>query len=86
MTSHRRGAASGGEGAAVWLVARLGASAGIVREHVCRLSMLRQRKTRATEALAYNGLVQSWPEVARFAREGGGPQTGQATLFEGDPP
>jgi hypothetical protein len=52
MTSHRRGAASGGEGAAVWLVARLGASAGIVREHVCRLSMLCQRKTRATEALA----------------------------------
>jgi putative DNA methylase len=24
---------------------------------------------RAAEALAYNGLVQSWPEIARLARE-----------------
>ena len=25
---------------------------------------------RAADALAYNGLVQSWPEIARLAREG----------------
>lgn len=25
---------------------------------------------RAVEALSYNGLVQSWPEITRLAREG----------------
>lgn len=28
-----------------------------------------ERKKRAAEGLAYNGLVQSWPEINRFARE-----------------
>jgi len=28
-----------------------------------------ERKKRATEAMAYNGLVQSWPEITRLARE-----------------
>jgi len=27
-----------------------------------------------TEALAYNALVQSWPEITRLAREGGAPK------------
>lgn len=27
-------------------------------------------RPRAAEALAYNGLVQSWPEIVRLAREG----------------
>lgn len=41
------------------------------------------RKKRAAEALACNGLVQSWPEIARLAREGGQPKPEQAALFEG---
>jgi putative DNA methylase len=74
--------ASGGEGAAAGLVAKLGAKAEIARELAYRLYTLCERKKRATEALAYNGLVQSWPEIARLAREGGKPKTEQAALFE----
>ena len=36
---------------------------------------------RAAEALAYNGLVQSWPEIVRLAREGGKPSAEQGALF-----
>ena len=73
--------ASGGEGAAAELVAKLGAKAEIARELAYRLYTLCERKKRATEALAYNGLVQSWPEIARLAREGAKPRAEQATLF-----
>ena len=62
--------ASGGEGAAAGLVAKLGAKAEIARELAYRLYTLCERKKRAAEALAYNGLVQSWPEIVRLAREG----------------
>ena len=31
-------------------------------------------------ALAYSGLVQSWPEIARLAREGGKPKEKQSTF------
>ncbi len=34
------------------------------------LAHLQRGKKRATEALAYNGLVQSWPEILRLSREG----------------
>jgi putative DNA methylase len=74
--------ASGGEGAAAELVAKLGAKAEIARELAYRLYALCERKKRAVEALAYNGLVQSWPEIVRLAREGGKPKTEQAALFE----
>jgi len=75
--------ASGGEGAAAELVAKLGAKADIARELAYRLYTIcdRPQKKRPTEALAYNGLVQSWPEIARLAREGGKPQDEQAGLF-----
>ena len=33
----------------------------------------------AAEALSYNGLVHSWPDITRLARESGKPQT-RATL------
>jgi hypothetical protein len=33
------------------------------------------------EAMAYNGLVQSWPEIARLAREGGASKPEQAGLL-----
>ena len=42
---------------------KLGAEAEIARELAYRLYVLCERKKRATEALAYNGLVQSWPEI-----------------------
>src|SRR5436190_7478974 len=73
--------ASGGEGAAAELVAKLGAKAEIARELAYRLYTLCERKKRAAEALAYNGLVQSWPEIVRLAREGGKPSTEQGGLF-----
>ena len=40
-----------------------------------------ERKKRAAEALAYNGLVQSWPEIVRLAREGEQPRAEQGGLF-----
>jgi putative DNA methylase len=60
---------SSGEGAAAALVAKLGTRAEIARELAYRLYTLCERKKRAAEALSYNGLVQSWPEVTRLAKE-----------------
>lgn len=59
-----------GEQAASDLVRKLGGHAEIARELAYRLYVLCERNKRASEAHAYNGLVQSWPEVARLAREG----------------
>jgi len=73
---------AGGEGAAAALVAKLGGKAEIARELCYRLYTLCERKKRAPEALAYNGLVLSWPEITRLAREGGKPRTEQTTMFE----
>ena len=44
--------------------------------------LARKISTRAAEALAYNGLVQSWPEIARLAREPARAQPSQGGLFE----
>ena len=60
---------AGGESAAAALVAKLGSQAEIARELCYRLYTLCERKKRANEAMAYNGLVQSWPEIVRLARE-----------------
>jgi putative DNA methylase len=76
-----RALTAGGEGAAAKLVAKLGAKAEIARELAYRLYTLCERKKRAAEALAYNGLVQSWPEIVRLAQEGGKPKPEQAVLF-----
>lgn len=72
---------SGGESAAADLVAKLGARAEIARELAYRLYTICERKKRATEALAYNGLVQSWPEIVRLAQEGGRPAPAEPDLF-----
>lgn len=72
---------AGGEGAAATLVAKLGAKAEIARELAYRLYTLCERKKRAAEALAYNGLVQSWPEIARLARESARSRPEQGGLF-----
>lgn len=61
---------SGGEPAAALLVAKLGSKAEIARELAYRLYTVCERKKRAAEALSYNALVQSWPEINRLAREG----------------
>jgi len=73
--------AIGGEGAAAVLVSKIGAKAEVARELCYRLYTLCERKKRAAEALAYNGLVQSWPEIVRLAHEGGKPKTAQGGLF-----
>jgi putative DNA methylase len=73
---------AGGEGAASALVAKLGSKAEIARELAYRLYTLCERKKRAAEALSYNGLVQSWPEIMRLAREGSKPQQAQTGLFD----
>jgi putative DNA methylase len=74
---------AGGEGAAAELVAKLGSKAEIARELAYRLYTLCERKKRAAEALSYNALVQSWPEITRLAREGRPPRADQASLFPG---
>jgi putative DNA methylase len=70
-----------GEGAAAALVAKLGSKAEVARELAYRLYTLCERKKRAAEALSYNGLVQSWPEISRLAREDGRPEPAQAQLI-----
>jgi putative DNA methylase len=71
-TTHQliRALTSGGEGAAAALVVKLGSKAEVARELAYRLYTVCERKKRAAEALSYNALVQSWPEVIRIAREG----------------
>jgi putative DNA methylase len=73
---------SEGEGAAATLVAKLGSRAEVARELAYRLYTVCERKKRAPEALSYNGLVQSWPEISRLVREGGMTQAGQTDLFD----
>jgi putative DNA methylase len=73
--------ASGESGAAA-LASKLGTSAETARELCYRLYTLCERKKRAAEALSYNGLVQSWPEITRLAREGGKPRAEQTTMFD----
>jgi putative DNA methylase len=75
---------SGSEVAAAALVAKLGDKAETARELCYRLYTLCERKKRAPEALAYNGLVQSWPEITRLAREGGKARGRQAEMFAKD--
>ncbi|MDZ4166044.1 MAG: DUF1156 domain-containing protein [Smithellaceae bacterium] len=73
---------SGGEGAAAVLVAKLGAKAEIARELAYRLYTLCERKKRAAEALSYNGLVLSWPEIMRLAQtDRDGQRLSTAALF-----
>ena len=72
----------GGESAAAKLVAKLGGKAETARELAYRLYTMCERKKRTQEALAYNSLVQSWPEIVRLAREEGTPRQKQSGLFE----
>ncbi|HVX15453.1 MAG TPA: hypothetical protein VHC22_29960 [Pirellulales bacterium] len=56
-----------GESGAAALLARLGGIGETARELAYRLYTLCERKKWADEALAYNGLVIAWPELAKLA-------------------
>ena len=71
----------GGDLAAAELVSKLGSKAEAARELAYRLYTICERKKRATEALAYNGLVQSWPELVRLGQERRTPQAEQGELI-----
>lgn len=70
-----------GENAAAEIVAKLGSQAETARELCYRLYTICERKKRSAEALSYNGLVQSWPEITRLAREGYTPTETQPPLL-----
>jgi putative DNA methylase len=72
---------TGGEAAVASLIPKLGATAEIARELAYRLYTLCERKKRAGEALAYNGLVQSWPEIVRLASDRAASGIEQGALF-----
>ncbi len=69
MVHHLVRALDAGERAAAELVAGLGSHAETARELAYRLYTICERKKRAPEALAYNALVQSWPEIVRLSKE-----------------
>ncbi|MBM3792127.1 MAG: hypothetical protein FJW35_17500, partial [Acidobacteria bacterium] len=71
---------SGGESAAAELVAKLGSKADTARELAYRLYTICERKKRAQEAIAYNSLVITWPEIVRLAAAGRRPA--EQRLFE----
>jgi putative DNA methylase len=72
--------ASGEDGTAP-LVMKLGSAAEVARELAYRLYTLSERKKRAREALSYNSLVQSWPEIVRLSQRGA-EHAEQSALFE----
>jgi len=71
-THHLVRALDQGEQAAAELAHRLGGVADAARDLAYRLYVLCERRKRAQEALAYNALVQSWPEIQRVAAEATG--------------
>lgn len=75
---------TGGEMAAADLAKKLGGKAETARELCYRLYTLCERSKRAPEALAYNALVQSWPEISRLAQTAPQTATTQEEMFEQD--
>jgi putative DNA methylase len=75
---------SGGEPAAAELLVKLGARAEPARELCYRLYTLCERKKRAADALSYNALVQSWPEMLRLAADPGRSSGGRSAGPDGD--
>ena len=74
---------AGGERAAAVLVRKLGSVAETARELAYRLYAIAERTKRSREALWYNALVQSWPEIARLAREDRSEQTELLATLDG---
>jgi putative DNA methylase len=72
---------TGGEAKAAELLRQVGGGLGeTARELAYRLYTLCDRKKWPKEALAYNALVISWPEIVRLTAEEPVGQTGQQTL------
>ena len=69
MVHHLVRALEEGEGPAADLLRPLGGVAELARELAYRLYAIAEHGKRATEARWYNGLVRSWPEMARRARD-----------------
>ena len=69
-----------GEYAAAALMSKLGPVAEAARELAYRLYRICDQKHRSQEALGYNALVQSWPEVARLAQQVVSPTQGRMGL------
>jgi putative DNA methylase len=59
----------GGELACAMMFAKLGNEGNAARELAYLLYSICERRKRTQEALPYNALVQSWPEIQRLARE-----------------
>jgi len=73
---------AGGESATAQLVAKLGATADTARELCYRLYTICERKKRSQEALAYNTLVQSWPEILRLSKTAASDTAVTGELFD----
>ena len=71
-----------GEDAAARLMSKLGPDAEAARELAYRLYRICDQKNRSQEALGYNALVQSWPEVARLAQQVDRPTQGRMGLLD----
>jgi putative DNA methylase len=72
-----------GESQAAELMAKLGTKAEVARELAYRLFSICDRTKRSQDALRYNALVQSWPEIFQIAQQiPKQPQTRQQS-FEG---
>jgi putative DNA methylase len=82
VTQHLiRAMETGGEATAAELLRRVGGGLGeTARELAYRLYTLCERKKWARQALAYNALVVSWPEIVRLAAEVSTEASGQQTL------
>ncbi len=75
-----------GESPAAALIEKLGSKADLARDLAYRLYSICERKKRTSEAIWYNGLVQSWTEMTRLAQDmQTQSRTGtQSSLFEED--
>ncbi len=73
---------NGGEQDAAKLKKKLGNKADAARELAYRLFTICERKKRAKEALIYNSLVQSWPEMQKLLKEVSVLPKGQTKLSE----
>jgi putative DNA methylase len=71
-----------GETGAAELVQKIGSKAETARELCYRLYTMCERKKRATDALSYNGLVQSWPEIMRLSNATPSAPARPAGLFD----
>ena len=52
---------------------------------VTAFTLIASGRSERPDALAYNGLVLSWPEITRLAREGGTSRAQQGALFNDEP-